>query len=84
MTAQHLDERMVSEFSFPSKFIPKNLRDIRNARSGQHNTTTSLRLPKFVSLWPDTGFKKCNGKWVEKVSGLWVLILYISFIIKCE
>ena len=31
--------------------------------------------PKFAILWPDTGFKKCNGKWVEKVGGMWVLLL---------
>ena len=30
---------------------------------------------KFATLWPDTGFKKCNGKWVEKVGGMWVLLL---------
>ena len=38
-------------------------------------TNYYLRPPKVAILWPDTGFKKCNGKWVEKVGGMWVLLL---------
>ena len=44
-------------------------------------------LPPSTKICPtltNTGFKKWNRNWVEKVSGLWVLLLYISFIIKCE
>ena len=44
----------------------------------------SLACTTSVPQNPDTGFKKCNRKWVEKVSGLWILLLCISFIIKCE
>ena len=44
----------------------------------------SVHPTKIVSLWPGTGFKNCNEKWVEKVSAMCVILLYISFIIKCE
>ena len=35
----------------------------------------SLRPPLLDTVWPGTGFKKCNEKCVEKVGGMWVLLL---------
>ena len=34
-----------------------------------------LRPPNIDTLWSDTDFKKCNRKWIEKVDGMWVILL---------
>ena len=36
----------------------------------------SLKIYYYNLL--NTGFNKCNRKWKEKVSGMWVLFLYTS------
>lgn len=32
----------------------------------------------------DTDFNKYKGKWVRKVGGMWIPLVYIDFIIECE
>ena len=44
----------------------------------------SLRLNLIVILGVGTSIKKCKGKSIEKVSGMWNLFFYVSFIIKCD
>ena len=63
-----------------------------------HNETTKNRLPLLWDGWMEyslrppiivdfgygTGFKKCKENQVKKNSGIWVLLLFISIIIKCK